>query len=236
MSDTRLYIAVTSREMANMKALFDELAGLPVGLKVGLELFVKKGPSLLEEIRRAGFPLFLDLKFHDIPFTVAGAVKSACRFEPELINIHASGGFEMMKAASEALEGKTRILAVTVLTSLSSDDLDYLGFEGKPSDLVERMAVSAKQAGIHGVVCSPLEAAIVRQVTDSDFLIVTPGVRPSGTSKDDQKRTATPFEAIMDGATALVVGRPITQAPSPREAAESILDEISQALTVELSE
>ena len=236
MSDTRLYIAVTSREMANMKALFDELAGLPVGLKVGLELFVKKGPSLLEEIRGAGFPLFLDLKFHDIPFTVAGAVKSACSFEPELINIHASGGFEMMKAASEALEGKTRILAVTVLTSLSSDDLDYLGFKGKPSDLVERMAVSAKQAGIHGVVCSPLEAAIVRQVTDSDFLIVTPGVRPSGTSKDDQKRTATPFDAIMDGATALVVGRPITQAPSPREAAESILDEISQALTVELSE
>ena len=141
-----------------------------------------------------------------------------------------------MKAASEALEGKTRILAVTVLTSLSSDDLDYLGFKGKPSDLVERMAVSAKQAGIHGVVCSPLEAAIVRQVTDSDFLIVTPGVRPSGTSKDDQKRTATPFDAIMEGATALVVGRPITQAPSPREAAESILDEISQALTVELSE
>jgi len=230
MSDTRLYVAVTSRETADMKALFEELAGLPVGLKVGLELFVKEGPSLLEEIRGAGFPLFLDLKFHDIPFTVAGAVKSACCFEPELINIHASGGFEMMKAASDALEGNTRIIAVTVLTSLSSADLEYLGFEGEPSELVRRMACSAKKAGIHGVVCSPLEASIVRQATDSEFLIVTPGVRPSGASKDDQKRTATPFDAILDGATALVVGRPITQARSPRAAAESILDEITQAL------
>ena len=236
MSDTRLYIAVTSRETANMKALYKELAGLSVGLKVGLELFVKEGPSFLEEIKGAGFPLFLDLKFHDIPFTVAGAVKSACRFEPELINIHASGGFQMMKAASDAVTGNTKILAVTVLTSLSSEDLEYLGFEGKPSDLVKRMAVSASTAGIHGVVCSPLEAALVRQATDSDFLIVTPGVRPSGASKDDQKRTATPYDAIMDGATALVVGRPITQAQNPRGAAESILNEISQALTVELPE
>ena len=231
MNDTRLYVAVTSRETANMRALYEELSGLPVGLKVGLELFVKEGPSFLEEIRKAGFPLFLDLKFHDIPFTVAGAVKSACRFEPELINIHASGGFEMMKAAADAVTGKTRILAVTVLTSLSSDDLDYLGFKGEPSDLVKRMAVSAQKAGIHGVVCSPLEAALVRQATDSDFLIVTPGVRPSGASKDDQKRTATPFDAITAGATALVVGRPITQAESSRFAAESILDEITQALS-----
>lgn len=230
MSGTRLYVAVTSRETANMKALFEELAGLPVGLKVGLELFVKEGPFLLEEIRKAGFPLFLDLKFHDIPFTVAGAVRSACRYEPELINIHASGGFEMMKAASDAVEGKTGILAVTVLTSLSSEDLDFLGFDGEPSDLVKKMAVSAKDAGIHGVVCSPLEAAMVREATDPDFLIVTPGVRPSGTSKDDQKRTATPFDAIMAGATSLVVGRPVTMAENPRGAAESILDEISRAL------
>lgn len=230
MSGTRLYVAVTSREMENRKVFFEKLKGLPVGMKVGLELFVKEGPSFLGEIKEAGFPLFLDLKFHDIPFTVAGAVKSACRYEPELINIHASGGFEMMRAASEALEGKTRILAVTVLTSLSSEDLESLGFEGEPSNLVKRMAVSAKAAGIHGVVCSPLEAALVRQATDSDFLIVTPGVRPSGASKDDQKRMATPFNAIMDGATALVVGRPITLAQNPRRAAESILDEITQAL------
>ena len=230
MDITRLYIAVTSREMANMKALYDELAGLPVGLKVGLELFVKEGPSLLDEIRGAGFPLFLDLKFHDIPFTVAGAVRSACLYEPELINIHASGGFEMMKAASDAASGKTRILAVTVLTSLSPEDLEYLGLEGELSDLVRRMAESAKNAGIHGVVCSPMEAALVRQAAGPGFLIVTPGVRPSGASKDDQKRTATPFDAIKAGATALVVGRPVTLAQNPRRAAESILDEITQAL------
>jgi len=230
MDITRLYIAVTSREMANMKALYDELAGLPVGLKVGLELFVKEGPPLLDEIRGAGFPLFLDLKFHDIPFTVAGAVRSACLYEPELINIHASGGFEMMKAASDAASGKTRILAVTVLTSLSPEDLEYLGLEGELSDLVKRMAVSAKNAGVHGVVCSPMEAALVRQAAGPGFLIVTPGVRPSGASKDDQKRTATPFDAIKAGATALVVGRPVTLAQNPRRATESILDEITQAL------
>ncbi len=230
MSGTRLYVAVTSREMENKKAFFEKLKGLPVGLKVGLELYVKEGPSLLDEIREAGFPLFLDLKFHDIPFTVAGAVRSACCYEPELINIHASGGFEMMKAASDAATGKTRILAVTVLTSLSSEDLNSLGFDGEASDLVGRMAVSAKKAGIHGVVCSPQEAAHVRQATDPDFLIVTPGVRPPGTSRDDQKRTATPFDAIMAGATALVVGRPVTLAEHPRGAAESILAEINRAL------
>jgi len=230
MNGTNLYVAVTSREMENMKVLFRELEGLPIGLKVGLELFVKKGPSLLKEIKDAGFPLFLDLKFHDIPFTVAGAVISACSFEPELINIHAMGGMEMMKAAAEAAAGKTKILAVTVLTSLSSADLAFLGFEGKPVELVSRMALSAKEAGIHGVVCSPLEAAAVRNEAGPEFLIVTPGVRPAGTSKDDQKRIATPFEAISAGATALVVGRPITQAADPRSAAESILNEIKQAL------
>lgn len=135
----------------------------------------------------------------------------------------------MMKAAAEAVEGKTRILAVTVLTSLSSDDLEFLGFEGEPSELVRRMAVSARDAGIHGVVCSPLEASIVREAAGSEFLIVTPGIRPSGSAKDDQKRTATPSTAIISGATSLVVGRPVTMAEDPRGAAESILDEIARA-------
>ncbi len=230
MSGSRLYIAVTSRETSNMKALYEELAGLPVGLKVGLELFVKEGPSFLKEIRSNGFPLFLDLKFHDIPFTVAGAVKSACLFEPELINIHASGGFEMMSAAADAVIGNTKVLAVTVLTSLSSGDLEFLGFEGQPGELVSRMALAAKEAGIHGVVCSPLEAALVREAAGPEFLIVTPGVRPAGASINDQKRIATPFDAISAGATSLVVGRPVTLADNPRGAAESILDEIEQAL------
>ena len=230
MSDTRLYVALTSREMENRKAFFEKLKGLQVGMKVGLELFVREGPSLVLEISEAGFPLFLDLKFHDIPFTVAGAVRSACGLKPELINIHASGGAAMMKAAAEAVEGDTKILAVTVLTSLSGDDLAFLGFNGSPVELVIKMAVSAKDAGLAGVVCSPVEAAAVREAAGSEFLIVTPGIRPAGASKDDQKRIATPADAILAGASSLVVGRPVTQADNPRKAAVSILDEIAQAL------
>ncbi len=230
MSETRLYIAITSREMENRKVFFEKLKGLQVGMKVGLELFVKEGPSLVREISESGFPLFLDLKFHDIPFTVAGAVRSACGLKPEIINIHASGGTAMMKAAAEAVEGNTKILAVTVLTSLSGDDLSFLGFNGSPMELVTRMAVSAKGSGLAGVVCSPVEAAAVREAIGTEFLIVTPGIRPAGAPSNDQKRVATPTEAILAGATSLVVGRPVTKADNPRKAAVSILDEIAQAL------
>lgn len=230
MSETRLYIAITSREMENRKVFFEKLKGLQVGMKVGLELFVREGPPLVREISESGFPLFLDLKFHDIPFTVAGAVRSACELKPELINIHASGGAAMMKAAAEAVEGNTKILAVTVLTSLSGDDLSFLGFNGSPMELVTKMAVSAKGAGLAGVVCSPVEAAAVREAAGPGFLIVTPGIRPAGAPSNDQKRVATPAEAILAGATSLVVGRPVTKADNPRKAAIFILDEIAQAL------
>lgn len=230
MSETRLYVAITSREMENRNAFFEKLKGLQVGMKVGLELFVREGPPLAREITETGFPLFLDLKFHDIPFTVAGAVRSACGLKPELINIHASGGATMMRAAAEAVEGNTKILAVTVLTSLSGDDLSFLGFNGSPMELVMKMAVSAKDAGLAGVVCSPIEAAAVREATGPEFLIVTPGIRPAGAPSNDQKRVATPTDAILAGATSLVVGRPVTKADNPRKAVISILDEIAQAL------
>ena len=230
MSETRLYVAITSREMENRNAFFEKLKGLQVGMKVGLELFVREGPPLAREITETGFPLFLDLKFHDIPFTVAGAVRSACGLKPELINIHASGGATMMRAAAEAVEGNTKILAVTVLTSLSGEDLSFLGFNGSPMELVMKMAVSAKDAGLAGVVCSPIEAAAVREATGPEFLIVTPGIRPAGAPSNDQKRVATPTDAILAGATSLVVGRPVTKADNPRKAVISILDEIAQAL------
>ncbi|MCK4505558.1 MAG: orotidine-5'-phosphate decarboxylase [Candidatus Aegiribacteria sp.] len=230
MSETRLYIAITSREMENRKVFFEKLKGLQVGMKVGLELFVREGPPFVRQISEAGFPLFLDLKFHDIPFTVDGAVRSACGLKPELINIHASGGAAMMKAAAEAVEGNTKILAVTVLTSLSRDDLSFLGFNDSPMELVTKMAVSAKDAGLAGVVCSPVEAAAVREAAGPEFLIVTPGIRPAGAPSNDQKRVATPTEAILAGATSLVVGRPVTQVDNPRKAVISILDEIAQAL------
>lgn len=228
---TRLFVAVTSREAERGKEFLDRLSGLPVGIKVGLELFVREGPSFLREIAEGGFPLFLDLKFHDIPFTVAGAVRSACSYGPELINVHASGGIDMMRAAADALQGDTRILAVTVLTSLSKDDLGLLGFHGNPSELVKKMTLSARDSGMDGVVCSPREARLVRQAAGPGFLIVTPGIRPAGSSSDDQKRISTPSQAILDGASALVVGRPITLSEDPGKAAEAILREVDQALS-----
>lgn len=232
--ETRLYVALTSGELQRGKNLLDELAGLPLGIKVGLELFVDRGPGLLEEIRSRGFPLFLDLKFHDIPFTVEGAVEAACRYSPSLLNVHASGGRIMMEKAAAAARGyggDTRVLAVTVLTSLGSSDLEEVGIPGEPAGMVTRMAVAAMESGLSGVVCSPMEASAVRDATSADFLIVTPGVRPSGSPMDDQKRTATPFEAVKAGATSLVAGRPVTRASRPREAAESLLSEINLAFS-----
>ncbi|MBD3278616.1 MAG: orotidine-5'-phosphate decarboxylase [Candidatus Aegiribacteria sp.] len=229
MLDIELYVAVTSREIHQDGDFLRKLAGLPLGLKVGLELFVKEGPELMKRLKEAGYPLFLDLKFHDIPHTAAGAVRSACRYEPRLLNVHASGGFAMMKAAAEAVTGDTRLLAVTVLTSLSAEDLELTGFRGEPQELVVSMALKAKEAGVHGVVCSPLEAGPVREAVGDDFVIVTPGIRPSGVDVNDQKRTATPFDAVKAGANALVVGRPITLAENPRMAAESLLSEINLA-------
>jgi orotidine-5'-phosphate decarboxylase len=169
-NETRLYVALTSAFADDTGGLLDPLLGLPLGVKIGLELFVRKGPRLLDEIRDAGFPVFLDLKFHDIPHTVAGAVRSACLMEPDILNIHASGGVEMMKAAAGAREGRTRIIAVTVLTSLDPADLRLLGTSYSPLDLAGKLAVAARNSGLDGVVCSPLEASAVRNATDSSFL------------------------------------------------------------------
>jgi orotidine-5'-phosphate decarboxylase len=210
--------------------LLEPLRGLPVGVKVGLELFVKEGPNLVRRIKDAGFPIFLDLKFHDIPYTVAGAVRSACLLGPEIVNVHASGGMAMMKAAADACTGGTKVIAVTVLTSLDKTDLMLLGSHYDPLEAVVSLAAAAEEAGLHGIVCSPLEASEVRRKSGEDFLIVTPGVRPAGAAAADQKRVATPFEAIRNGATSLVVGRPITGSPDPAHAVRTILHEIEKAL------
>jgi orotidine-5'-phosphate decarboxylase len=230
-NDTRLYVALTSDLAEDTSGLLRPLTGLPLGVKVGLELFVRKGAVLIEELRDAGFPVFLDLKFHDIPFTVAGAVRSACSLEPEILNVHASGGLEMMRAAAGAKTGSTRVIAVTILTSMDSVDLELLGTSDSPIDLVTRLASAAWACGLDGVVCSPREASAVRSATDDRFLIVTPGIRPAGSAAGDQKRIMTPARAIRAGASALVVGRPITGASDPREAAMAILAEIDGALS-----
>jgi len=230
MSDVKLYVALTSDCGSDAMKMLKPLQGLPVGVKVGLELFVKEGPGIVGEIRNAGFPVFLDLKFHDIPYTVAGAVRSACLLEPDVINVHASGGRAMMEAAAGACTGKTRIIAVTVLTSMDKADLQLLGSGYDPLEAVVSLAASAQESGLHGVVCSPLEASAVRKNSSRNFLIITPGVRPAQAKSEDQKRVMTPGEAVRNGATSLVVGRPITASSNPAQAARSILQEIDTAL------
>jgi orotidine-5'-phosphate decarboxylase len=167
--------------------------------------------------------LFLDLKFHDIPNTVAGAVRGILPLAPEFTTVHASGGLAMMKAAVEAANGRTKILAVTMLTSLSEADLPSLGLAGAVSDQVKRLADLAQQAGVDGLVCSPHEVADLRAQLGADFALVVPGIRPIGAAGDDQARIMTPIEALQAGASRLVIGRPITAAADPKAAASAIL-------------
>lgn len=226
MNDVKIYVALTSDCKSEAMKVLEPLRGLSIGVKIGLELFVKEGPEIVAEIKKAGFSVFLDLKFHDIPYTVAGAVSSACELEPDVINIHASGGRAMMKAAAKACVGDTKLIAVTVLTSMDKEDLQLLGSTYNPIEAVVSLAVAAKESGLHGVVCSPLEASAVREATGEDFLIITPGVRPAGEALGDQKRVMTPPEAMKAGATALVIGRPITASSDPKGAVKAILDSL----------
>jgi orotidine-5'-phosphate decarboxylase len=195
--------------------------------KVGLQLFTKEGPELVRSIRARGGRIFLDVKYHDIPNTVAKACESAASLQVDFINVHALGGKAMMQAAAQALTKaaermrvpKPRLLAVTILTSHDAKSVRQdIGLRGKPEAEVKRLALLAKAAGCDGVVCSPKEIGIVRKACGPDFLIVTPGVRPAGAAKQDQKRTLTAGQALAAGADFLVVGRPITEAADPPEA------------------
>jgi orotidine-5'-phosphate decarboxylase len=191
-------------------------------VKVGLELFCHEGPAAVEKVRTAGdVDVFLDLKLHDIPATVAGAAKSVAHLAPRYLTVHASGGPAMIAAAAHALP-ETLVVAVTVLTSLSGEDLDLLGIAGPPQDAVRRWARTAVDAGARAIVCSPQEVAVVREAVGPDVVLITPGVRPAGADVHDQARVATPEQALADGADLLVVGRPITGADDPATAAAAI--------------
>jgi orotidine-5'-phosphate decarboxylase len=211
--------------------LVDQLAGSCQWFKVGMELYYATGNALIETLRSRGFNVFLDLKLHDIPNTVAGAVRSATRAGASLLTVHAGGGPAMLAAAAEAaLEpGSPRLLAVTVLTSMDAVQLAAVGVISSPAEQVLRLANLARQAGIDGMVCSPEEIGILRRELGDDPLLVIPGIRPAGSETGDQKRIATPAVAIERGASMLVVGRPITRAADPAEAAKSILKEIELA-------
>lgn len=194
-------------------------------LKVGKELFTRAGPALVLELQQMGFEIFLDLKFHDIPNTVAKACRAAADLGVWMVNVHALGGRQMMQAAREAIDEaahKPLLIAVTILTSLGADELDEVGLAGNPQANVLRLASLAQESGLDGVVCSPMEVSALREIVGDAFMLVTPGVRPAGTSADDQKRITTPEDAIAIGSSYLVVGRPITQAEDPLDALAAI--------------
>ncbi len=198
-------------------------------LKVGKEMFTRFGPPFVEALVEKGFDVFLDLKFHDIPNTVAAACAAAADLGVWMINLHASGGRRMMEGARERLEGLSHrplLVAVTILTSLGQEDIAEAGFTGTAAENVVRLARLAESSGMDGIVCSPLEAAEVRSVVGPEFLLVTPGVRPGQAALDDQRRIMTPSDALNSGADYLVIGRPITAAPDPLQALQDILTEI----------
>ena len=200
-------------------------------LKVGKEMFTRLGPTFVELLAAKGFQVFLDLKFHDIPNTVAAACEAAADLGVWMINLHASGGSRMMAAARERLEQRASrplLVAVTILTSLAEADLAEIGYLGSPEENVLRLARLTQTAGLDGIVCSPLEAAAVRAGLGADFLLVTPGVRPGSAALNDQKRVMTPLAALRGGADMLVIGRPVTAAANPRESLQAIEAEIAR--------
>jgi len=206
-----------------------QLAPAVGAFKIGKELFVSAGPDIVRAIHDEGGAVFLDLKFHDIPNTVARAVAAAARLDVAMLTIHASGGRDMMvaaEAAAQEMDNPPLVLGVTVLTSMDGNDLGEIGLAEDPATQVERLALLAAEAGLRGLVCSPREIFTLRKVLSREVSLVTPGIRPSGSDADDQKRTLTPAEAITAGADWLVIGRPITAADDPRAAATEILDSL----------
>jgi orotidine-5'-phosphate decarboxylase len=216
--------------------LAQKIAPAVGGFKIGSELFTAAGPEIVRRIRATGAAVFLDLKFHDIPNTVAGAVASAVRLDVQMLTVHAAGGTDMLKAAEQSAQetawelghAPPLVLGVTVLTSLDSHALSQIGLDPNVGRQVRRLANMAAQAGLRGLVCSPLEVAELRQMLTAGVQLVTPGIRPEMNSANDQKRTLTPREAIAAGANWLVIGRPIHAAPDPRAAAEKILESLAQ--------
>lgn len=210
-------------------ALVDQLDPRLCRVKVGKELFTREGPSIVKAIQARGFDLFLDLKFHDIPNTVASAVHAAADLGVWMVNVHASGGRRMMTTAAERLQQynySTLLIAVTVLTSSERSDLADIGLDIEPIEQVQRLAKLTANCGLHGVVCSAQEATILRQQHAQPFALVTPGIRPAGSDNNDQKRIMTPQQAVEVGVDYMVIGRPITQANQPIDALKAILASI----------
>jgi orotidine-5'-phosphate decarboxylase len=231
MVDPRIIVALDYASPSDAEPMLGRLSPKLCKIKIGKELFTAAGPAFVESTVGRGFQVFLDLKFHDIPRTVAKACLAAARLGVWMINVHASGGRSMMLAAREALEklnSRPRLIAVTVLTSLDRGELVEVGVMSPPDEQVSRLARLARDCGLDGVVCSGREAEMLRQSCGTDFLLVTPGIRPAGADHDDQKRVLTPLEAMNVGADYLVIGRPVTRAADPQRVLHEIIEQMQQ--------
>ncbi len=230
MKDPKIIVALDYPDATSALAMVDRLLPELCRLKIGKEMFTRLGPDFVDQLQQRGFDVFLDLKYHDIPNTVARACQAAAELGVWMVNVHALGGRRMMQAAAEAVSGyqqRPRLIAVTVLTSMSDDDLQELGIQRTPAEMALSLAGLARDSGLDGVVCSAQEAGAMRQQCGQDFLLVTPGIRPAGSAADDQRRIMTPQDAMRAGASYLVIGRPITQADDPVGLLRTINSEIS---------
>ena len=236
MADDRIIAALDVHSLDDMKRLVETLGDRISFYKVGMELFYSAGPDTVRYLKEQGKHVFLDLKLHDIPNTVAQSVRSLTRLGVDLMTLHGTGGRAMMEAAAEAAQeeaaklqiARPRLLAVTILTSIDETGWKEVGGTSSIAEEVRRLAALAREAGIDGTVSSPYEAKEIREMNGPDFLIVTPGIRPSFAVANDQKRFTTPSQALRDGASHLVIGRPITKAADPASAADKILEEIQE--------
>jgi orotidine-5'-phosphate decarboxylase len=222
-----IFVAIDTPDLARATEIAGAVRDHAGGVKLGLEFFSAQGPQGVRRIADLGLPIFLDVKLHDIPNTVAKAVEALAPLDPAILTVHAAGGHEMLLAAKRAAPPTTKVVAVTLLTSLDAADLNDLGIERSPADQVARLAWVARDAGVDGIVCSGAEVADARTAWPKGFFVV-PGIRPAGANVGDQKRIVTPVRALDDGASVLVIGRPITDAPDPQRALMDIAAGLSQ--------
>lgn len=230
MSSSPIIVALDFADEKSALTLVDQLEPKRCRLKVGKELFTRTGPAFVKKLVKQDFDVFLDLKFHDIPNTVAKACQAGADLGVWMINVHAMGGRKMLEAARAALpvnESKTKLIAVTVLTSMAGEDLKEIGLTHSPAEQVKLLASLTHDCGLDGVVCSPQEISLLRESFDNRFELVTPGIRPQWSATGDQKRIMTPAEAMQMGSNYLVIGRPVTQADNPMQALEKIEQELA---------
>ena len=221
-----IIVALDAKSQCDALTIAEQLDPALCRVKVGKELFTHEGPTVVKALHDKGFEVFLDLKFHDIPTTTAQAVCAAADLGVWMVNVHAAGGRKMMETCVERLKAgnyQTQLIAVTVLTSMGREDLKDIGLDIEPFQQVQRLAKLTQESGLDGVVCSAQEAKMLRETLGQDFALVTPGIRPDGSNADDQKRIVTPKQAMLDGSTHMVIGRPITKSDNPRQTLKDIL-------------